>query len=84
MLIKGEIIQQDIEQANECLSILGTTSDRQVLLLKGKICSKMDKKYEVVAYFKKGTLANNNECMYEYAKNLFLGEGTEKNVKEAF
>lgn len=42
MLIKGEIIPQDIEQPNECLSIVGTTSDRQVLLLKGKICSKMD------------------------------------------
>ena len=32
----------------------------------------MDKKYEAVAYFKKGTLANNNGCMYEYAKNLFF------------
>lgn len=83
-MIKGKIIPSDLQKAAQYLSKIGSVSDYRVLVLKGKICIKENKFSEATKYFEKGVKEGNGECMYQYAKMLFLGNGITKNMKEAF
>lgn len=82
-LIKGKIIHQDFTKANEYLSKIHRSDKEVILLLKGLISHKMNKFKKSIQYFEKGTKIGSKECIYQYAKMLFLGEGIKKNTKQA-
>ena len=82
-LIKGKIIHQDFTKANEYLSKIHRYDKEVILLLKGLISHKMNKFKKSIQYFEKGTKIGSKECIYQYAKMLFLGEGIKKNTKQA-
>ena len=83
MLIKGEFIPQDLDEAEKCLNEINHIETPQIYVLTGKICKKRNKFKEALQYFEQGLKVNDNECIYKYAKMLFLGEGIRKNTKEA-
>lgn len=74
MLIKGDIILQDIKKALSILSKFLSTNDPNILFLYAKIMKKQ-KKYQVAKeYFIKSAKEGNNQSMFEYAKMLLIEE----------
>ena len=83
MLIRGDIIKEDLERANEILSKISPSQDKRIFSLKGQISLKKNKYSESVKYFSEGSKSGDFESMIEYGKLFFNGEGVKKNIKES-
>ena len=83
MLVKGDIIPQDLNKANEYLSKIDPAKDSNIIFLKGQISRKSERYTEASKYYEEGSKANNIYCLYKYGKMLFLGQGIKRNAKEA-
>lgn len=82
MLVKGDVIPQDLYKANEYLSKIDPAKDSNIIFLKGQISRKSERYTEAAKYYE-GSKANNIHCLYKYGKMLFLGQGIKRNAKEA-
>ncbi|KAK8892813.1 hypothetical protein M9Y10_030061 [Tritrichomonas musculus] len=83
VLIKGEVIPQDLVQAKKLLKKHSNSENGDVLLLLGKIRKKEGNLSKAKKYFEKASKVGNAESMYEIGKMLYKGVGCTKNVKEA-
>ena len=83
MLIKGDVMSQDLDQARRYISTLDASKELRVYLLNGLISLEEEKHSEAARYFKEGADKGCVECMYKYAKMLFLGERIKRNINEA-
>lgn len=82
-LIKGGLIPQDLQYANDQIFHITKNQDTRLLLLKGIINRKMNRYSEAAYYLSEGIHMGDSECMYQYGKMLFIGEGIKKDQKEA-
>ncbi|KAK8839443.1 hypothetical protein M9Y10_031797 [Tritrichomonas musculus] len=83
MLIKGNIVPQNLKKAEIYLSEVNSVKDKRLFVLRGLFLLKFDKYAEAVKQFHQGMNAGDSESTYKYAKMLYLGKGIEKNRKEA-
>ena len=84
MLIKGEMIPCDIYRAKMILKENKKSKNVQFLVLKGRVAQRENKYTKSKSCFESGLKLNDEECMYQYAKIFFLGQGTKKDDKKAF
>ncbi|KAK8852791.1 hypothetical protein M9Y10_017781 [Tritrichomonas musculus] len=78
-LIKGRYIPQNLVEAEKILNEINQEPNIPINFLYGKLYKKMDKYSLALEHFKKGSKEGDKECLYEYGKMLFLGEGIKKN-----
>ena len=83
MILKGKLIEFDLQEAKRLLKKVQECNDPRLPFLFGKILLKEDQFKNALDIFKQGASGKNSECMYEYAKMLFLGKGTKRDVKES-
>lgn len=81
--MKGDIISQDIESAERCLSKYLKEDDSRIHLLYGKIMKKQKNYAESMKHFEISSSGGNNESMYEYAKMLFNARSTPQDIETA-
>ena len=83
MLIKGDIIIQNLPKAEKILKKHMKEKVPSVYLLYGKIMKKEKNYAKAFKYFEKASTRGNAEAMYNYAKMLFNGFGCQPNKKKA-
>ena len=83
ILIKGELVLQDLEKADEYLQNIKKDIGGLYYYFLGKILYKKSQYKNAKKSFDKGASKKNLECMYESGKMLFLGEGVSRNIKKA-
>lgn len=83
LLIKGEIIDQNILLAKIFLKRFLKKNDATVFYLYGKIMKKEGKYRESITYFKKSSKLGNAEAMYELGKLFLFGKGIAQDENQA-
>lgn len=83
ILTKGEMIPQDLVQANKLLKKYSKSENGDVILLLGKISKKEGNHTKAKKFFEQSSKVGNAESMYEIGKMHYKGIGCTKNEKEA-
>ena len=83
MLIKGDIIEQNLPEAEKILKSYHHLKNLTVVTLFAKICKKQKKYDQSFALLSKCSEKGCSEAMYELGKQIYKGQGCEKDDNEA-
>lgn len=83
LLIKGEIIQRNLNEAKKYLLKFFDYNNPQIQYLYGKVAKMQNKYQEARDNFMKSAQSGNLDSKYEYGIMLYFGEGGDRDVNNA-